>query len=98
MPNQEALERTISTIFYGSNESCGADKTESTEMLARYLAYMGGRTNNAEERMSKTITQAALANLWKFSLIGGGELVELQFYIQENIKFAKGQEADASEV
>ncbi|PPD91802.1 hypothetical protein GOBAR_DD11268 [Gossypium barbadense] len=46
---RQMINEGISQAILVSGES-GAGKTESTKMLMRYLAYMGGRVSNAEER------------------------------------------------
>ncbi|KAK8555240.1 hypothetical protein V6N13_037411 [Hibiscus sabdariffa] len=46
---RQMINESISQAILVSGES-GAGKTESTKMLMRYLAYMGGRVDNAEER------------------------------------------------
>ncbi|KAG2402709.1 Myosin-8 Myosin XI [Vigna angularis] len=51
------INEGISQSILVSGES-GAGKTESTKLLMRYLAYMGGRTNNAAE--GRTVEQKVL--------------------------------------
>ncbi|KAK8661405.1 hypothetical protein V6N13_091010 [Hibiscus sabdariffa] len=46
---RQMINESISQAILVSGES-GAGKTESTKMLMCYLAYMGGRVDNAEER------------------------------------------------
>jgi myosin V len=50
------INEGISQSILVSGES-GAGKTESTKLLMRYLAYMGGRANAAEGR---TVEQKVL--------------------------------------
>jgi len=51
------INEGISQSILVSGES-GAGKTESTKLLMRYLAYMGGRANNAAE--GRTVEQKVL--------------------------------------
>ncbi|KAK8992931.1 hypothetical protein V6N11_048990 [Hibiscus sabdariffa] len=79
----------MSTIFYGSNESCGADKTEITELLTRYLAYMGGRTNNAEEstQFLEKIQLRTLSSIVHFSTPSNLGM-ELEFSLSSIVHFS----------
>ncbi|XP_047149632.1 myosin-6-like isoform X1 [Vigna umbellata] len=82
------INEGISQSILVSGES-GAGKTESTKLLMRYLAYMGGRTNNAAE--GRTVEQKVLESNPVLEAFGNaktvrnnnssrfGKFVEIQF-------------------
>ncbi|KAG5112842.1 hypothetical protein JHK82_036111 [Glycine max] len=59
------INEGISQSILVSGES-GAGKTESTKLLMRYLAYMGGRANNASE--GRSVEQKVLEDIQKYKL------------------------------
>ncbi|KAK7393335.1 hypothetical protein VNO78_21888 [Psophocarpus tetragonolobus] len=82
------INEGISQSILVSGES-GAGKTESTKLLMRYLAYMGGRTNSAAE--GRTVEQKVLESNPVLEAFGNaktvrnnnssrfGKFVEIQF-------------------
>ncbi|CAJ1968281.1 unnamed protein product [Sphenostylis stenocarpa] len=82
------INEGISQSILVSGES-GAGKTESTKLLMRYLAYMGGRANNAAE--GRTVEQKVLESNPVLEAFGNaktvrnnnssrfGKFVEIQF-------------------
>ena len=80
----QMINEGISQSILVSGES-GAGKTESTNMFMRYLAYMGGRANKAEER---SVEQKVLESNPVLEAFGNAKTVRnnnsrLEIYIQD---------------